>query len=207
MAPSTEEDTTFNFGLSLVNLGWLTADSAIFIISPFSEPVNGWVVETEDTPGTILRGTDAWAEPNGTSPYGRINSTLNLTSIKPYIKCKAKKGLKRMSAWVWEKLAGMEDSTEDPSSNLLNNLSFGTGSTAHWLVRDKSRTRIVNSANYGGNYSLALYGDPDCYKAVVQFAKGAIVGGQDYFFAGALAVKDISVGHYMFQVRWYDANG
>jgi hypothetical protein len=30
-------------------------------------------------------GTDAWAAPYGNSPYGRINSTLELTSIVPYV--------------------------------------------------------------------------------------------------------------------------
>ena len=84
LAPPTEEDTTFNYGLSLANLGWVVGDSAVFIKSPFNEPVEQWVAESDTSAGTIVTGTDSWAAPGGFSPYGLINSTLTLTSIEPY---------------------------------------------------------------------------------------------------------------------------
>ena len=98
LAPATEEDTTFNYGLSLLNTGWLVADSAVFIVSPYNRPVESWVAKTDSSPGTIVIGTDAWAGINGTSPYGRINSTLELISIEPYIEGnkKAKRNKKCM---------------------------------------------------------------------------------------------------------------
>ncbi len=85
LAPPTEEGTTFNYGLSLANLGSLVADSAVFIVSPYGISVDNWVAEGETTAGTLLIGTDAWAAANGNSPYGRINSTLILKSITPVI--------------------------------------------------------------------------------------------------------------------------
>ena len=205
MTTPTEEDTTFNFDLNLANLGWLTADSAVFVILPFNEPVTDWVATSDENPGTVLIGPDAWAAPNGNSPYGRIRSNLTLTSIEPYNKCK--KGPKAGGIWEAEVLESMDESTPDRSENLLDNLSFGTGDASSWIVRDRSRTEVVNSTIYSGNYSLAIYGDPDCYKAVVQFANEAIVGGADYYFSGALSVADNTTGYYLMQVRWYDAEG
>jgi len=204
LAPPTEEDTTFNFGLNLVNLGSLTADSAVFVKSPFNEPATDWVARSDVHPGTILIGTDGWAAPNGNSPYGRINSSLELTSIKPY---KCKKGVKSGGVWEAEALEGLDDSIPDTSGNLIDNPSFGTGDTSRWIVRDQSRTSVVNSVMYSGNYSLALEGDPNCYKSVVQLVKGAIIGGSNYHVSGALSVTGNTMGRYLIQVRWYDASG
>ena len=85
VAPPTEEDTVFNYGLSLSNAGTLVADSAVFVSSPFQMPVENWVATSDTMPGTTLVGFDRWAAPNGNSPYGIINSTLTLESITPVI--------------------------------------------------------------------------------------------------------------------------
>ena len=85
LAPSTEEGTNFNYGLSTSNLGMLLGDSAVFVYSVYGEPVDNWVAKTELSPGTIVMGADAWAAAYGNSPYGRINSTLELISIEPYV--------------------------------------------------------------------------------------------------------------------------
>jgi len=93
LAPPTEEGTTFNYGLSISNLGSLIADSAVFVVSPFNIPVESWVATDEFTAGTVLVGTDAWAAPNGGSPYGRVHSVLTLESITPVVieKCKKRR--------------------------------------------------------------------------------------------------------------------
>lgn len=85
VSPRTEEDTVFNYGLSLSNAGTLVADSAVFISSPFQMPVEDWVATSDTMPGTTLVGFDRWAAPNGNSPYGVINSTLTLESITPVV--------------------------------------------------------------------------------------------------------------------------
>jgi len=85
VAPPTEEDSVFNYGLSLANAGTLVADSAVFISSPFQMPVENWMATSDTMPGTTLVGFDRWAAPNGNSPYGVINSTLTLESITPVI--------------------------------------------------------------------------------------------------------------------------
>ena len=85
LAPSTEEGTSFNYGLSMPSLGMLLGDSAVFVFSLYGESVDNWVAKTEVSPGTIVMGTDAWAAAYGNSPYGRINSTLELISIEPYV--------------------------------------------------------------------------------------------------------------------------
>jgi len=112
LAPATEEGTTFNYGLSLKNLGWLVGDSAVFVVSPYNESVESWVATTDTMPGTMLVGTDAWAGAFGNSPYGRIHSTLELTSIVPYVvdakkpkknkRCMKRKG-KRKKSHKWRK--------------------------------------------------------------------------------------------------------
>ena len=85
LAPPTEENTFFNYGLSISNLGWLVSDSAVFIISPYHVPVEQWVAASDTVTGTMVTGNDVWDAPNGNTPNGRINSLLTLTSIVPVV--------------------------------------------------------------------------------------------------------------------------
>ena len=208
LATPTEEDTTFNFGLNLANLGWLTADSAVFVISPLNEPVTDWVPTSDDHPGTSLIGTDGWAAPNGNSPYGRIRSNLTLTSVKPFTKdCISKKRGKEKGLWISKALEKMQDSMSDNRNNLLKNASFEDGDINSWIIRSNARARALNSVINSGNYALALYGKPNCYQSVVQFIKNAVVAGKTYRVSGAFSVQGVTTGRYLFQIRWYDVNG
>jgi len=85
LAPLSEEDTVFSYGINFTNSGWLVGDSAIFVVSPYNESVGSWVAKTDEQPGTMVMGSDGWAGPYGNSPYGRINSMLELVSIEPYV--------------------------------------------------------------------------------------------------------------------------
>lgn len=83
LAPGMEEGTTFYYGLSMLSSGYLVSESAVFVSSMNNEPVEDWVAESGAEPGTLVVGADAWSAVNGNGSYGRVNSTLLLTSIKP----------------------------------------------------------------------------------------------------------------------------
>jgi len=96
LGPEMEEGTEFNYGINNQNAGRLVGDSAIFVISPFNESVNQWRARTDIESGTLVTGTDAWAGAFGNSPYGRINSSMELISIEPYaVEPKKEKRLKK----------------------------------------------------------------------------------------------------------------
>lgn len=84
LAPAIEEETTFNYGLNQTNTGWLIGDSAVFIVSPYSEPVESWIAKSELSSGTLVTGIDAWSGLNGTGQVGRVTSTLELVSVVPF---------------------------------------------------------------------------------------------------------------------------
>lgn len=102
-APPTEENTTFNYGINSAYTAWIVVDSAIFVVSPYNEKVENWVAKTATMPGTQLTGTDAWAGPNASPPYGRINSTLELVSIEPYVTTPVCKEHKKEHKHHWHK--------------------------------------------------------------------------------------------------------
>ena len=94
----------------------------------------------------------------------------------------------------------IEEENELPQrANLLNNAGFETGKKNGW----SGSGNISNEAR-SGNYAFKLKGDPNRWRSLRQDVP--VTANTWYNFSGYLSVSDISKGHYLFQVRWYDSN-